>query len=129
VTNQGNVLDQSVHERAAIRSFALALEAAEEEIERQCLNVFQSVVLGITGERTEHLGTQGRDILADRAREARVNAWVESMPSPTSARGSVGKMTHLQPSRNRLQPMFGYSRHRLKRASGSARGRRRATVR
>ena len=62
------LLAAAVERRLDIRAAARAVEAAEDELERQCLNVFPSIVVGMTGERTERRSLPGRDILADTVR-------------------------------------------------------------
>ena len=58
----------AMDQRLDLRAAAKSVEAAENELERQCLNVFPSMVVGITGERTERRSLPDRNILADTAR-------------------------------------------------------------
>lgn len=61
---------QATAERLDVQRAEFALQAAEDEFVRQCRNVFPSIVLGITGERTERRSLPGRDVLADTARSS-----------------------------------------------------------
>ncbi len=55
-------------ERLDVSSAELAISVAEDEFVRQCRSVFPSIVVGVTGERTERASMPGRDVLADTAR-------------------------------------------------------------
>lgn len=62
------LLLRAAAERLDVRVAALSVDAAESELVKQCRNVFPSVVVGLTGERTERRGLPDRDVLADTAR-------------------------------------------------------------
>jgi len=67
-SDRAALLSRAASGRLDVRSGELAVQAAEDEFIRQCRNVFPSIVLGITGERTERAPIPGRDVLADTAR-------------------------------------------------------------
>lgn len=62
------ILADALMERLDARAAEFTVQAAEDEFARQCRNVFPSIVLGITGERTERRSVPGRNVLADTAR-------------------------------------------------------------
>jgi len=68
--NEDDLLTLADERRLDLRAAGLALTAAENELERECMNVFPSIVVGIAGERTERRGLADRDILADTARSS-----------------------------------------------------------
>jgi len=63
-----SLLSSAMAQRLDVRAAVKAVEAAEDELERQCLNVFPSIIVGMTGERTERRSLPSRNILADTAR-------------------------------------------------------------
>lgn len=62
------LLLRAAAERLDVRVAALTVDAAENELVKQGRNVFPSVIVGLTGERTERRGLSDRDVLADTAR-------------------------------------------------------------
>ncbi|NOT02055.1 MAG: TolC family protein [Phycisphaerales bacterium] len=70
----------ATEQRLDLRAARLAVTSAENELERECRNVFPSIVLGINGERTERRAMPGRDILADTLRSS-VTAGTLTAPS------------------------------------------------
>lgn len=58
----------AMRERPDARIAAERVRAAEEEVQRQYINVFQHVEIGIDGERPERRALPGRKVLADTAR-------------------------------------------------------------
>jgi len=65
---QSAIVDQAFSERLDAQVAELAVQAAEDEFVRQTQNVFPSIIIGITGERTERRSLPGRSVLADTAR-------------------------------------------------------------
>ena len=60
----------AMQQRFDAQAAARGIAAAEDELKRQWLNVFPSVMLGVEGQRKERRAMPGRDILADTARES-----------------------------------------------------------
>jgi cobalt-zinc-cadmium efflux system outer membrane protein len=61
-------IDQALSNRLDVRLATSQLAAAESELERQFLDVFPALAIGLQAERTDRRALSGRNLLADTAR-------------------------------------------------------------
>lgn len=66
--DEATLLATAMTQRLDARAAAMQVQAAEEEVRKQVLDIFPNVTLGIEGERPERRALPGRKILADTAR-------------------------------------------------------------
>ena len=66
--DEATLLTTAMTRRLDARAAAMQVQAAEEEVRRQVLDIFPNVTLGVEGERPERRAMPGRTILADTAR-------------------------------------------------------------
>ncbi len=68
--DDATLVQSALDQRGDVRIAAAQVEAAEQELERQFLNLFPSAALGFDVERPEHRAAPGRKVLADTARSS-----------------------------------------------------------
>lgn len=70
ITDVGQLIDCAMAQRLDLRRMQQELAAAEDEVIRQSLLVFPSVMVGLSMERPERQSPPGRNVLADTARSS-----------------------------------------------------------
>jgi len=66
--DEATLLTTAMTQRLDARAAAMQVQAAEDEVHRQVLDIFPNVTVGVEGERPERRALPGRTVLADTAR-------------------------------------------------------------
>lgn len=66
--DENTLLTTAMTQRLDARAAAMEVQAAEEEVRRQILDIFPNVTVGVEAERPERRALPGRTVLADTAR-------------------------------------------------------------